>query len=127
MTLTKFALGSAAAVVLTGLLSAAPAAAFTFHPATPQEIKQTDDLNAQALAAARSGTTPAGFNANAAGTVDNGTVNGSSDTSTSGDATAKPDATNPGTGISDTTSTKTQATPQTGASPSSKNTPTDGQ
>jgi hypothetical protein len=51
------ALGSAAAIAFAGLLSASPALAFTHHPATPEEIQQTDALNAQALANARMGTT----------------------------------------------------------------------
>jgi hypothetical protein len=56
MSFKIYALGGAAAVALAML---SPAQAFTFHPATPAEIKQTDDLNAQALANARSsqGTT----------------------------------------------------------------------
>jgi hypothetical protein len=55
MTLKSYALGGAAAAVL---MMMSPASAFTFHPATPAEIKQTDDLNAQALANARGqGTT----------------------------------------------------------------------
>jgi hypothetical protein len=51
------ALTGAAAVAFASLLSVAPAAAFTHHPATPEEIQQTDALNAQALANARMGTT----------------------------------------------------------------------
>jgi len=51
MTFKSYALGGAAAVAIAML---SPAYAFTFHPATPAEIKQTDDLNAQALANARS-------------------------------------------------------------------------
>ncbi|HWD27529.1 MAG TPA: hypothetical protein VG387_10215 [Rhizomicrobium sp.] len=55
MSFKIYALGGAAAVALAML---SPAQAFTFHPATPAEIKQTDDLNAQALATARgNGTT----------------------------------------------------------------------
>jgi hypothetical protein len=58
-----FALGGAAAVALTSLLAIAPASAFTFHPATPAEMKQTDDLNAQALQNAQgsAGTSQASF------------------------------------------------------------------
>src|ERR1700761_573865 len=48
MSKTKFALAGAAAVALTSMLTLSPASAFTFHPATPAEMKQTDDLNAQA-------------------------------------------------------------------------------
>lgn len=44
-----YALGSA----LAGLLIVAPAYAHTSHPATPEEMQQTDALNAQALANAR--------------------------------------------------------------------------
>jgi hypothetical protein len=50
MTFKSYALGGAAAIAIAML---SPAYAFTFHPATPAEIKQTDDLNAQALASAR--------------------------------------------------------------------------
>ncbi len=54
MNLKSLALGGAAMV---GLALATPAFAFTHHPSTPAEQKQTDDLNAQALAQAQSGTT----------------------------------------------------------------------
>jgi hypothetical protein len=46
----------AAASALLVLVSAVPAAAFTHHPATPEEIRQTDALNAQALENARGAT-----------------------------------------------------------------------
>jgi len=49
------ALGGAAAIAFAGLLNLAPAVAHTSQPATPEEIQQTDALNAQALANARSG------------------------------------------------------------------------
>jgi hypothetical protein len=64
MTFKTYALGGAAALVLAALT---PANAFTFHPATPAEIKQTDDLNAQALANAKSQgtTTDASFSGSA--------------------------------------------------------------
>ena len=39
-------------------ISAAPAFAFTHHPATPAEIQQTDDLNAKSLENARGSQTP---------------------------------------------------------------------
>ena len=61
MSFKSYALGGAAAVAIAML---SPAYAFTFHPATPAEIKQTDDLNAQALATARGNqgaTTDASF------------------------------------------------------------------
>ncbi|MEJ0027464.1 MAG: hypothetical protein WDN01_15675 [Rhizomicrobium sp.] len=58
MTIHKFALGGAAVFALVTL--AAPAFAFTHHPATPAENAQTDELNAQALANAQGGTAPAG-------------------------------------------------------------------
>jgi len=58
MSMRKLALTGAAAVAFAGLLSAAPAMAFTHHPATPEEIQQTDALNAQALANAQTGTKP---------------------------------------------------------------------
>jgi hypothetical protein len=54
MKLKTLALGGVAVV---GLALAAPAAAFTHHPSTPAEQKQTDDLNAQALMQAQQGTT----------------------------------------------------------------------
>ncbi len=56
MTIRQFAWGCAAAALAFG---AAPAFAFTHHPATPAEIQQTDALNAQALAAAQGGTASA--------------------------------------------------------------------
>jgi hypothetical protein len=43
----------AAAGVLLALAGTMPAAAFTHHPATPEEMRQTDALNAQALENAR--------------------------------------------------------------------------
>ena len=54
MLMHKIALAGAAAAAL--LVTSAPALAFTHHPATPAEIQATDDLNAKALADARSGT-----------------------------------------------------------------------
>ncbi len=51
-----FALGGAAAVALAGMLSVTPVFAHTSHPATPEEMQQTDALNAQALANAQAGT-----------------------------------------------------------------------
>ena len=51
-------LGSACVLALTGALIAAPAAAHTHHPSTPQERAQTRDLNLQQLAAAQ-GQAPA--------------------------------------------------------------------
>ncbi|MEI9990160.1 MAG: hypothetical protein WDM86_08985 [Rhizomicrobium sp.] len=56
MTIQKFASGSAAVFALVTL--AAPAFAFTHHPATPAENAQTDQLNAQALANAQGGAAP---------------------------------------------------------------------
>ncbi|HEX4302077.1 MAG TPA: hypothetical protein VHZ78_04755 [Rhizomicrobium sp.] len=58
MKIRTIALTGAAAVAFASLLSVAPAAAFTHHPATPAEIQQTDALNAQALANAQMGTQP---------------------------------------------------------------------
>ena len=43
----------AGAGVLLALAGTMPAAAFTHHPATPEEMRQTDALNAQALENAR--------------------------------------------------------------------------
>lgn len=57
MTRTKFALGGSA-IAATLLIATGPSFAYTRHPATPAEIRQTDDLNAQSLAAARAGTEP---------------------------------------------------------------------
>jgi len=54
----------AAAGVLLALAGTMPAAAFTHHPATPEEMRQTDALNAQALENAR-GTAAAGQMASA--------------------------------------------------------------
>ena len=48
MNIKTYALGGALAVAMLS-----PAYAFTFHPATPAEMKQTDDLNARALADAK--------------------------------------------------------------------------
>ena len=53
MRIKTFALGGAAALALAGLIGTTPALARTSHPATPQEIQQTDALNAQALANAQ--------------------------------------------------------------------------
>jgi len=50
MKLKSLVLGGAAIV---GLALATPAVAFTHHPSTPAERKQTDDLNAQQLAKAQ--------------------------------------------------------------------------
>ena len=58
MTIRKIALRGAAAVAFAGLLSAAPVYAHTSQPATPEEIQQTDALNAQALANAHMGSKP---------------------------------------------------------------------
>jgi hypothetical protein len=60
MSIRKF-VGGAAAVALAGLLGAAPAFAHTSQPATPEEMQQTDALNARALASAQ-GTTPTNDN-----------------------------------------------------------------
>lgn len=54
MKLKTLALGGAAIV---GLALATPAIAYTHHPSTPAERKQTDDLNAQALVKAQGETT----------------------------------------------------------------------
>jgi hypothetical protein len=52
MKLKSFALGGAAIVGLA--LAGVPANAYTHHPATPAEMAQTDQLNAQALQQAQS-------------------------------------------------------------------------
>ncbi|MBV9992295.1 MAG: hypothetical protein JOZ72_13505 [Alphaproteobacteria bacterium] len=54
MKFKTLALGGAAIV---GLALATPAIAFTHHPSTPAEDKQTDDLNAQQLAKAQQSST----------------------------------------------------------------------
>lgn len=54
MKLKSLALGGVAVV---GLALAMPAAAYTHHPSTPAEQKQTDDLNAQALMQAQGAAT----------------------------------------------------------------------
>ena len=92
MTIRKIALGGA--IALTSLVTFSPAFAFTHHPATPAEIKQTDDLNAQALSQAKgsegsvmntsSGATNGGMNTganmNVGGTDENGNANTSATT-----------------------------------------------
>jgi hypothetical protein len=66
-------LGSAAIVGLAAL--SLPATAFTHHPATPEEQRQTDDLNAQQLAQAQSGTNQtAQTSATASGVSSNATA-----------------------------------------------------
>jgi PRC-barrel domain len=54
MRFKSFALGGAAFIGLIAI--SAPAIAYTHHPATPAEQKQTDDLNAQSLATAQTGS-----------------------------------------------------------------------
>jgi len=49
-------LGGAAVAGLVSALTLTPAMAFTHHPGTPAEHAQTEDLNAQALQQAQSGT-----------------------------------------------------------------------
>ena len=56
MRIRTFALGGAAALALAGLIGTTPALARTSQPATPEEIQQTDALNAQALANAQGQT-----------------------------------------------------------------------
>ena len=58
----------AAASALLALVGTMPAAAFTHHPATPEEMRQTDALNAQSLENAR-GTAAAGQMASAGQTT----------------------------------------------------------
>jgi hypothetical protein len=55
MKFKSFALGGAAIVGLA--LAGVPASAYTHHPSTPAEQKQTDDLNAQALSQAQGPST----------------------------------------------------------------------
>ena len=99
MTIKTLAAGGAAAVAFASLLSAAPALAFTRHPATPEEIQQTDALNAQSLANARMG---ANANAPTASTNVNATTNSSTDLT----APKAPDA-----GVSTTTGGTSATTP----------------
>ncbi len=94
MTIRNLALGGA--IALTSLITFSPAFAFTHHPATPAEIKQTDDLNAQALTQAKgtegsttnvnSGATSGGLNTgasmNVGGTDENGNANTNANTNT---------------------------------------------
>jgi len=109
MNIRNFALGGAFA--LTSLVTLSPAFAFTHHPATPAEIKQTDDLNAQALAQAKgseggmtnasSGTVNGGMNTGASMNVGGTDENGNANTSTNGNvAPPKP---NPGNATPNTT------------------------
>lgn len=65
-------LGGAAIVGLAALSS--PAMAFTHHPSTPEEQRQTDDLNAQQLAKAQSSTPAAQTTATAASTASSSTM-----------------------------------------------------
>ena len=53
--MVKYATYAAASALLV-LAGTTPAAAFTHHPATPEEIRQTDALNAQSLENARGAT-----------------------------------------------------------------------
>jgi hypothetical protein len=122
MKLRNIASGGVAAVAVAGLLGIAPAAAFTHHPATPAEIKQTDDLNAQSLAAARGGAAPTTFIDRT--NVMASTPAGQADQNSTTSATAPADANAPS---SDSTSTDTKATPDAGATPPSGNTPSNGQ
>jgi len=91
MNIRTFAYGGAAAVAMTSLLGIAPAFAFTHHPATPEEIRQTEQLNAQSLANAQA--------ASAAAASTGSTVNGST---TSGNnlngGSTNANAPNPGNG-----------------------------
>lgn len=57
MTLRNKALLAVAAGAFLSLTSTAPATAFTHHPATPEEMRQTNALNEQSLANARGGAT----------------------------------------------------------------------
>ena len=53
MRIRTFALGGAAALAFAGLIGVTPALAHTSQPATPEEMQQTDALNAKALANAQ--------------------------------------------------------------------------
>lgn len=119
MTTKTLALGSAAAIAFAGLLSASPAFAFTHHPATPEEIQQTDALNAQALANARMGTTS---NAPTAGTDVNATTGA---TMTAPNTPATPDVNATTTTNGDVNATtpapETKPAPATQPAPSGSN------
>ena len=88
MTIRTFALNSAAAVAFAGLLSATPAFAHTSQPATPEEMQQTDALNAQALVNAQMGTKPNQPTAGVSTTTDVTPSNATPDTSPTPDAAA---------------------------------------
>ena len=75
MNIRNIALGGAFA--LTSLVTLSPAFAFTHHPATPAEIKQTDDLNAQALTQAK-GSEGGMTNASTSGNLGGGMNTGAS-------------------------------------------------
>ena len=57
MKLKSLVLGGVTVAGLIGASALTPALAFTHHPGTPAEHRQTDDLNAQQLQQAQSGTT----------------------------------------------------------------------
>ncbi len=71
------------AVALASMLGTTSAFAFTHHPATPEEIQQTDALNAQALANAHGTST----NTTLSGSATAPAVSANTDTNANGDAT----------------------------------------
>lgn len=110
MTIRKFALGGAAAVAFAGLLGAAPVYAHTSQPATPEEIQQTDALNAQALANAQMGTKPNQPTAGVSSTTEVAPSTVTPDTSTTPDATP-PNGDVPAKPVTVTPATPATATP----------------
>jgi hypothetical protein len=102
------ALAGVATIAFAGFVSATPALAFTHHPATPQEIQQTDALNAQALANAQMGTKP---NQPTAVTTPNAMMPATAAPAPDSDTTAPDTATPP----ADTAPTPPPAPPSTNA------------
>jgi hypothetical protein len=103
MTIRKFAFGGA--VALASLFAVSPVLAFTHHPATPAEIKQTDELNAQSLVQAKgaegttmnasSGTVSGGMNTGASMNVGGVDENGQANVTTPKNDKTRPAKTNP--------------------------------
>nr|UXE45491.1 hypothetical protein Hi04_10k_c4996_00002 [uncultured bacterium] len=128
MTIKTLAAGGAAAIVLVSVVCVPPAMARTRHPATKDEVQQTEALNAQALANARMGTNG---NAPSASTNMNSTTNSGATMS----APAAPNANAPATnsGSMDTTAPAPESTtpapaPESPApAPDTKPAPTNGQ
>ncbi len=114
MNMRKFAMAGAAAIAFAGLLTATPTMAFTHHPATPDEIQQTDALNAQALSNAQMGSKP---NQPSASTTPAAVTPSPDATAPAATPTPDTDATTPDTAMpaTGTTATPRPAPPSTDA------------